>query len=364
MHSFPVVYSRSIFFSFVIALTFITVKLFAQTWELEVPEEPFNFDSPSKIVAYQPIEAAKKHWKICASYPHMKDNYWLSVNYGMVEEAKRLGLSLAIVDAGGYPNLERQKKQVEDCVKNSTDALVVGTVSFSGLSSTLTKIAKNIPVLATVNDISNEGISAKSGVSWFSMGKSVGKYLAEKHPKGSSPVNISWLPGPTGSGWVPYIDQGFRSGIANGAINIVDVRWGDTGKEIQRTLIQEALEATNQNIDYIVGNAPAAEAAVSILRREKLTDKIGILSTYLTHGIYRGIKRHRILAAPTDSPVAQGRLSIIQAVRVLEEKDYVKHAGPKIVLVDETNVDNIDLDTSLAPASFLPTYRVDHGYVR
>ncbi len=289
----------------------------------------------------------------------MKDNYWLSVNYGMVEEARRLGLSLKIVDAGGYPNLERQKTQIINCVKNSTDALIVGTVSFSGLSSTLTDIAKDIPVLATVNDISDEGITAKSGVSWFSMGASAGEYLANKHPKGSPVVNICWLPGPKESGWVPYIDKGFRSGIADGAIKIVDVRWGDTGKEIQRTLVQEALEATDQNIDYIVGNAPAAEAAVSILRRQNLTNKIKIISTYLTHGIYRGIKRKRILAAPTDSPTAQGRLSINQAARILEGKGFVKHAGPKIILVDENNVNNIDLDASLAPASFLPTYKVD-----
>ncbi len=336
----------------------------AEEWELEAWERPFDYNSPSQHIKYQPATSAERAWKLCIAYPHMKDSYWLSVNYGMVEEAKRLGLSIDIVDAGGYPNLQRQIEQVQSCAQNNTDLLIVGTVSFAGLSETIVKIAEDMPVLATVNDIADEGITAKSGVSWFSMGASVGNYLAKKHPKGSPPVDVVWLPGPKESGWVPFIDKGFRTAAAAGAINIVDVRWGDTGKEIQRTLVQEALEATEQNIDYIVGNAPAAEAAVSILRRQNLRDKIKIIATYLTHGIYRGIKRGRILAAPTDSPVAQGKLSINQAVRILEGKDYIKHAGPKIILVDKHNVDNFDLDTSLAPATFLPTYRVDAGVVR
>jgi protein TorT len=43
-----------------------------------------------------------------------------------------------------------------------------------------------------------------------------------------------------------------------------------------------------------------------------------VLSTYFTPGVYRGIVRGKIMAAPTDSPVLQGRLSVDQAVELLE----------------------------------------------
>lgn len=33
---------------------------------------------------------ASRVWKLCALYPSLKDSYWLSVNYGMLEAAKKI----------------------------------------------------------------------------------------------------------------------------------------------------------------------------------------------------------------------------------------------------------------------------------
>lgn len=135
-------------------------------------------------------------------------------------------------------------------------------------------------------------------------------------------------------------------------------KWGDTGKEIQRTLVQEAIEE-HPDINYIVGNALMAEAAISVIREKKLSGQIKILSTYLTPGVFRGIRRNRIIASVTDSPVLQGRLSIDQAVRILENKPYQKHVGPKVVLLDNHNINSIDLKQEFAPPSFHATFRVN-----
>lgn len=328
-------------------------------WNLEVWSEPLDFQSASETIAYQPLSKATKKWRICASYPHLKDSYWLSVNYGMVQEARRLGVTLRVVEAGGYPNLERQKAQVRDCTANGqADILVVGTVSFEGLTPTLLEIAERIPVVAVVNDIADPGISAKAGVSWITMGQRIGEYLARVHPAGSPPVKVAWFPGPEGSGWVPFVESGFHAGLADSSAEVVITKYGDTGKEIQQILIEEALEE-RPDVDYIVGSAVTAEAAVSILRARGLSDKIKILADYFTHAVYRGIKRNRVLAAPTDFPVLQGRLGIDQAVRLLEGNLTIKHAGPVIELVEADNVDVLGPEESLAPAWFKPTFVVD-----
>ena len=158
-------------------------------------------------------EGRRRSGGICASYPHLKDSYWLSVNYGMVLEAERLGVALQVVEAGGYPNLARQIAQVNDCTAGGTDILVVGTVSFEGLTATVLEIAERMPVTAVVNDIADPGISAKTGVSWTIMGSSIGEYLASRHPRGSPPVKVAWFPGPEGSGWVPFVEAGFRDAL-------------------------------------------------------------------------------------------------------------------------------------------------------
>ena len=327
----------------------------ADAWKLETWATPFDYDSPGRFIDYQPTTPASRPWHLCISYPHLKDAYWLNVNYGMVQEAERLGIAFTLVEAGGYPNLERQRQQIDQCTGEGTDALIVGTVSFRGLEENVVKIAERMPVLATVNDIDDVGITAKSGVSWTTMGEVAAEYLAKKHPAGSEPVTVAWFPGPQGAGWVDFIETGFRRGLSDSAVEVVVTKWGDTGKEIQRTLVQEVLES-HGDVDYIVGNALMAEAAVSTLRNRNLEDRIQVVSTYFTPAVYRGIRRGRILAAPTDAPVMQGRISIDQAVRVLEGRELIKHAGPQIMMIDQDNWKSFDISESLAPPSFLPTF--------
>ena len=108
-----------------------------------------------------------------------------------------------------------------------------------------------------------------------------------------------------------------------------------------------------------MGSAVTAEAAVSILRARREDGRIKVLADYFTHAVYRGIKRGRILAAPTDFPVLQGRLGIDQAVRLLEGKLEIVHAGPAIRLVNGDNIDLLGPEESLAPASFQPTFVVE-----
>ena len=187
------------------------------------------------------------------------------------------------------------------------------------------------------------------------MGKVAGEYLAQRHKVGSQPVTVAWFPGPQGAGWVEFIEAGFKLGLRDSAVEIVITKWGDTGKEIQRTLVQEVLESHPQ-VDYIVGNALMAEAAISTLRNRNLENRIQVVSTYFTPAVYRGIRRGRILAAPTDAPVMQGRISIDQAVRVLEGRNLVKHVGPQIQMIDQQNWQEFKISDSLAPPSFLPTF--------
>jgi protein TorT len=237
------------------------------------------------------------------------------------------------------------------------DALILGPVSYEGLTPSVIEIARRMPVIAAVNDMDDAGVTAKSSVSWREMGAEAGRAIALRHPKGSPPVRLAWFPGPQGAGWVRFVERGFLEAIAESSAEIVATRFGDTGLEQQVLLVEDVLD-TVPDIDYLVGSGPMAEAAVSVLRARGLTDTIGIVSTYVSHGVYRGIKRGRILAAPTDFAVLQGRLAIELAVRAIEGKLTIQHAGPKIVTLTLENIDLIGTDESLAPASFVPVFKV------
>jgi len=327
-----------------------------EVWPVDTWTPPFDYSGTAQHVDYRPLTKAAKPWRICASYPHLKDSYWLSVNYGMVEQARRLGIALRVVEAGGYPNLERQIAQITDCAKTA-DALIVGTVSFNGLTPLIRELSAHMPVIAAVNDINSDGITAKSGVSWVAMGAAIGDYFARLHPKGGRPAKVAWFPGPQGAGWVKFVEDGFRKSISASSADIVAVKWGDTGFEAQLLLLEEVLEE-HPDIDYVIGSAVTADAAVSLLRAKGLSSRIGVLADYFTHGTYRAIKRGKVIAAPTDSPVMQGKLAIDQAVRALEGSLTIAHAGPAIVTVDKASLPQLDIDASLAPAWFKPTFEV------
>lgn len=327
-----------------------------ELWPVDRWTPPFDYDSEAQAFSYAPLEVASKPWRLCASYPHLKDSYWLSVNYGMVEQARRLNVRLRVVEAGGYPNLERQKAQIAQCAATA-DALIVGTVSFNGLTPMITELSQRMPVIAAVNDVNDQGITAKSGVSWVAMGKSIGEYFARLHPKGEKRVKVAWFPGPRGAGWVDFVEQGFRPAIEKSSADIVAVKWGDTGFEAQLLLLEEVIEEY-PDIDYVIGSAVTADAAVSLFRAKGLSGRIGILADYFTHSTYRAIKRGKVIAAPTDSPVMQGRIAIDQAVRALEGVLSERHVGPKIEIVDQASLASTDIADSLAPASFAPVFEV------
>ena len=135
-----------------------------ERWSLVAPTVPFDDSSVFTALDYVALDRAAEPWRLCILYPHLKDAYWLSVNYGMVEEARRLGVSFDLFEAGGYPNLDRQREQLSACAKDDFDAVILGTVSYDGLTQEVERIAALKPVIATVNDIDDRGITAKASV--------------------------------------------------------------------------------------------------------------------------------------------------------------------------------------------------------
>lgn len=322
-------------------------------------EPPFAADGKPADVEYTPLPKAEQPWKICVSFPHMKDAYWLGVDYGVVEQAKDLGVKLNVVEAGGYTELAKQISQIEDCVASGAQAVVIGAISFDGLNNLVAEITKKgVPVVDVINGISSPNVTAKSLVSFYTMGYETGSYLAKKHPAGSPAVKVGWFPGPAGAGWVEAANKGFQEAVKGSSLKILDPKFGDTGKEVQLKLVEDVLQA-EPDVKYIAGTAVTAEAAQGLIRERGLKGQVELLSFYMTPGVYDGIKRGLITASPADSMVIQGRIAVDQAVRALEKKDFVKHVGPKIFVLDGSNVGSVKKDAILPPNDFKPVFSVN-----
>src|SRR5262245_8192985 len=64
-----------------------------------VTDRPFDAAGKKSKVEYSPVEKAAQKWDLCVSFPHMKDAYWMAVDYGVVKEAERTGVKMTLVEA-------------------------------------------------------------------------------------------------------------------------------------------------------------------------------------------------------------------------------------------------------------------------
>ena len=328
--------------------------------EVDVWNPPFNDQHQREQKLYTPLEKAQKKWRIRVFIPHLKDDYWLGVNYGLIKEARRLGISLSIYEAGGYDQLEVQRRQIEESLKEKTDGLIIAAISLDGLNDLVKKASdKGIPVLDLINGISSPDIAARAAVSFWDMGYQAGSYLRRLQENRGQPIKIAWFPGPDGAGWVKAGDAGFRRAIADGAIEILDSRYGDTGSAAQTKLVEATLSRYAGDLDFVVGTAVTAEAAVKILRRRGLADRIKVLAYYYSPGVHRSIGRGEITAAPSDLTVLQARIAVDVMVRILEKRDYYKHVAPRVTVVDRNNIKEWDTSTTLAPRGFRPIFSIN-----
>jgi len=326
--------------------------------EVDVWDPPFNNDRLRTSGTYTPLQSTSKPWHICVSIPHLKDAFWESINFAVIDEAKRLGVAVRLYEAGGYGNLDVQRQQIEECMGSGADALVVGAISSDGLSDLAVQYAEaNKPVVDIATQMNAEGLTARAVGDYWDIGHETGLYLKKTHPAGEEPLRVAWFPGPEGAGWSVAADTGFRAAAEEGGIEIVDTHWGDTGRATQAALVESALDA-NPNIDVVAGTAVTAEAAVEVLRKRGLKDQIDIMAYYYSPGVHRGISRGYILAAPSDKPAIQARIALDLVVRALEDKLQNNHVSPTVFVVDRSNIKQFDAATSLPPRGFRPIFSV------
>ena len=348
--------------SLVVAAGLLSPAIAEDAWypvAVDVWSPPFNTEHRHTLQQYVPPERASRPWRICASIPHLKDDYWLAVNFGLVDEARRLGLALNLYEAGGYENLATQQSQIAECMaKNNAQALIVGAISADGLSSVIADYSdKGVPVIDLINGIHSDKITARVAADFYDMGLAAGKYLRTLQPDTSKPTKVAWFPGPAGAGWVEAGDKGFRAALNGSSISILEGGFGDTGLAAQTRLIEAVLDS-HQDVDFIAGTAVSAEAAVQLLQKRNLERQIKVIAYYFGPGIYRGIKRDAILAAPSDSQAVLARISVDQAVRALEKQKLVRHLAVTIKMVDLKSLPKFDLNSSIAPVGFRPIFSV------
>jgi protein TorT len=331
-----------------------------QWWPFRVVE--FSQGKP-RGVDYVPLDKASKKWNIVTLLPHLKDTSWVTANYGLVMEAKRLGVKLTILDAGGYDNLNRQLSQYDDAIAMKADAIITGVISEGGLSKKFEEgMAKGIVNVSLINPVYEAKVTAGvyNDVKFF--GQAAADTVIEEF-KDSPKTRIAIFPGPAGSGWAEDITQAFRNRLeekAQGKFQVLTEKYGDAGKSVQLKLVEDVLQ-TYDDIDLLYGCNPMAEVAINVLKEAGLMDKTKIMASYETPDLLPAIKKGEVIGMISEQNVAIARICVDLAVRALEGKPtgFSSRLQPLAKAITKDNITTIPLDWSYAPEGFRPVYSVD-----
>ena len=317
----------------------------------------YNFDSGSAVESsFEPEASATKKWRLCAILPHMKDGYWISVDYGLVDEASRLGAELTILQAGGYSELARQVSQYDDCVASGADAVLIAPISESGLEQKIAESAESgLVQIGFVNPIKTSPVTSKIFVDYATKGRQTGTYLAET--LGADGGSVVAFPGPQGSGWAEAYMDGFREGLEGSSVDILAEKFGPAGVAESLSLIEDSLQSFD-DMNAIWGGAPAAEAAIGAVEEAGIENMV-IVASYENQTMVDSLKAGEVTAFGSEFPVMQGRIAVNLAVAALEGKEVPGYLEVIPQMVTVHNVDEMDLTTVLAPAGFQPKFSVD-----
>lgn len=348
------------------------------------PHAPIQVKRDEGVLTYEKFylsEPATQEWHIGALFPHIKDPWWIASNYGLMEECKRLGVRVTCFEAGGYVNLERQIAQMEDLIAMGVDIIIPAPVSFEGFNAAIdSAVDAGIPVLEACNDLSSENVLSRVQASYWTMGYDAAQKIGETaQMEGKTEVSTVLLPGPPGAGWTIDTKDGFETSIGDVqqkygvTINNKAVKWGDTDKAVQLPLVEDLVMTYGNELDYVVGNALAAVAAIHVVEERGLEDQIRIISTYTTPEAADYLLKGEIYSATCDRPTDQWVLAVDMAVDYLEGRstefvgpskaDFPDVIGPVMSRITPESLIQGEFPTAagLPPAGFTPYFEYTPG---
>ena len=275
--------------------------------------------------------------------------YFKMKSYGYLDEAKKLGVTVNIYDAGGYGNLNKQITQLEDVIQRKVSAIVLVPASSTGTVPAVEKaIAAGIPVI-------NDGIATASpkvtgfvGEDSYVMGELQALHIADKL-KGEGKVVM--LLGPAGLDLTNFRKDGFKDYLSRfPKMKIVAEKYMDTTAAEALKAMEDFLQANPDIKGVYTFNGPLVVGAVQALRaRGAKPGDVIVTSLDLEEEADRLIRQGWLSMTVVSEPITMARLAIRRAVEASEGKKIPKESLTQETMVTKDTIDTVDLTGQWVP---------------
>ncbi|OUM99801.1 MAG: hypothetical protein BAA04_08415 [Firmicutes bacterium ZCTH02-B6] len=307
------------------------------------------------VAAAAPVLAqkAKEDIVLGLSTPALNTEFWVNMYYGVVDEAKRQGVQVIVLDAGGYNNTLRQIQQIQDLVQRRVDALLVGATNGDAIASVVEFAAgRGIPVVGLSSLPATDKLAIRVGADHYDMGVLQAKAMAEAL-NGRGQVAI--MAGPPGASWAEERRAGFRDTIAQyPGITIVAEQFSNSDRLSGLQLMEDWI-ARFPNLAGVYGATDDLSAgAADALEAAGLTGKVIVTGSNLSQIGRQYLAEGKIYADTAQQVVLQGRLAVQNVLNLLMGLPYEADIKTSSVLVTGDNLTTVDMSTIAAPEGFRP----------
>lgn len=306
------------------------------------------------------MDPPSQKWHVCLLLPHLKDTWWVGIGVGAMKEAQRQGVKASLFQAGGYTELNKQLSQFDDCVALGVNAVLIAAISEGALKPKIDAAReKGIKVVAVGNPISD--VALDSGVFGdYNVDAGVaGRALVEHYKKiGKDHARVINFAGVAGAGWAEQAVRGWTEAFEGTGVEIVENKYGETGKSEQLKLVEDAIQ-TYDDIDAYVGVAVMTEVAPEALAEAGKAGKVDVLAFYMSEGTLQGVRDGTVLGVASNPMVVESAVAMDLAIRLLEGEEVPKRLRLPPIWIDKEFVETQDMSKFTPPDGWEVIYSVE-----
>ena len=304
------------------------------------------------LLVANPTHAAEK---IGVSMPNIKGPWFTPVLYGISDEAKKLGYDVAIQDAGGYANVDKQVSQFSNLVVQRVVSILLDPANPASFNGVVREAkAEKIPVIGAGSPIVASDVEADAAASssHCNIGHELAKGAKTLLPSGGT---IAVLAGPPGAFWASDRLRCFKEDLAGGNIKIVAEQTSEQDPAIALSLANDFLQRfPDVNLlygaddTYGVGAARAAQGA-------QKCGKVKILFAVLGEAAEEMMRAGCADYVVAQQPVVIGRTAVQLMDAIVKGKPMAaKKVEVPLIPVTAANLNSINKTGMQAPKGWIP----------
>ncbi len=295
----------------------------------------------------------KKEYVIGVAIANMPDPFFVSVYYGMVEQAKEMGAKLIMADAGGYANVAKQVSQMDDFIVKKVDGIALVAVDPAGTASVVQKAADaKIPVINLISK-TNGPVISYVGSSQQELGEHQAEYMVKAlNGKG----NVVMVPGPAGASWAVERAQAFEAYMAKNApeIKILSKKWTPSTREAGMNQMQDFIQTFPKIDGVYTGSDTVGFGVARAILAANMGGKIVMTTAVMERDTEKLIREGTIMMSAAQQAVLIGREAIKSLVKHLNGEKISNNIVIHDKVVTKETVGTLDLSTIRSPEGFRP----------